>query len=259
MSGLKAWACAVVFAASAAPAFAQISGGSGLTGGTGSTGTTRTTTGTGSISSGSTSGTSTSGTGSTSGSSTADALNSNALESLQQQNLQFTDIGITTGTSTLQKSNVFSTFYGNPYALGISSTSGGGGFGSPLFGTTTTNTTGRTTTTTGRTTGRTGTTGSTQSGILIPLPVQINYTAQLQFPAAPVAAPRLNAELRGAIDTGGLANPTSVQVVADANNNVTLRGTVRDDDEKRLAEGLIRLTPGVRAITNELTYPVAPK
>jgi osmotically-inducible protein OsmY len=34
--------------------------------------------------------------------------------------------------------------------------------------------------------------------------------------------------------------------------NVILRGTVGDDDERRLVEALVRLTPGVDRIVNEL-------
>jgi osmotically-inducible protein OsmY len=33
---------------------------------------------------------------------------------------------------------------------------------------------------------------------------------------------------------------------------VILKGKVPSEDERRLAEGLIRLTPGVRAVRNEL-------
>ena len=271
MRGLKTWACAVVFAASAAPVFAQ-TGGTGGTGGISGT-TTRSTSGSslgsttlGSSSSGSSSlgssslGTSSLGSsslGSSSlGSSSSSNSTANGLSSLEQSNTQFSNIGVTS-SSNLQRSNVFSSFYANPYAMGLSSSSGAGGFGQPLYGATTGGT-GRTGTTTG-TTGRLGTTGLTnsanQSGIVVPLPVQIAYSARVQFPTPPVATPRLQADLRGIIDAGGLATPQTVQVIADANNNITLRGTVKDDDERRLTEGLVRLTPGVQNISNELTYP----
>lgn len=260
MRGLRTWAWAVVIAATAGPASAQFT--------TGTTGGTTGTTGTGGITGGTTSRTTSSSGSSLSSSSTglsgSSGTNSNStnngLATLDSSNVQFTNIGIT-GTSSLQKSNVFASFYANPYALGLSSSAGAGGFGQPLFGTTSGATGGA-----GRT-GATGTTGraglnnnaANQSGILIPLPVQLAYSAQVQFPTPKVATPRLQADLRGIIDAGGLASPAGVQVVADADNNVTLRGTVKDDDEKRLAEGLVRLTPGVGTITNELTYPVAGK
>jgi hypothetical protein len=132
-----------------------------------------------------------------------------------------------------------------------------------LYGTTTGGTgtvTGGRAGTTGLTTGLGGRTGmnsaSQQSGILIPLPVQIAYTAQMQFPTPPVAPARLQADLRGVLNTGGLATPQAVQIVMSG-NNVILRGTVKDDDERRLVEGLVRITPGVGAIVNELTHPAA--
>lgn len=276
MRGLKTWAWAVVIAATATPASAQLTSGttggttgtSGLTGTTGTGGisgstTSRTTSTSGNSLGGSSLNSSSSGLGSSNSSNSSSGMNSsnNGLANLDASNSQFTNIGIT-GTSSLQKSNVFASFYANPYAMGLSSSAGAGGFGQPTFGTTSTTTTG------GGRTGATGTAGRTgglnsnaanQSGILIPLPVQLAYSAQVQFPTPKVATPRLQADLRGIIDAGGLASPAGVQIVADANNNVTLRGTVKDDDEKRLAEGLVRLTPGVGTITNELTYPVASK
>ena len=46
----------------------------------------------------------------------------------------------------------------------------------------------------------------------------------------------------------------SVQVQVDG-SAVVLRGAVRDGDEARLVEGLVRLTPGVGRVANELSYP----
>lgn len=172
-----------------------------------------------------------------------------------------------TNSSSLSASNRFAGYYANPYFQGISTTGTSastpqpGGFGQPLFG--------NTSTAGGRgalagggglgTTGRTGLGGlnnqaSNQSGILIPIQSQITYTATVQFPAPPVAAGKLTTDIRAVIDaTPMIANARAVQVLTDANNNVTLRGPVKDDDESRLIEGLVRLTPGVGTIRNELT------
>jgi osmotically-inducible protein OsmY len=49
-----------------------------------------------------------------------------------------------------------------------------------------------------------------------------------------------------------LSNPQGISVSVQPNNVVVLRGTVRDASEARLAEGMIRLTPGVRQVQNEL-------
>ena len=54
---------------------------------------------------------------------------------------------------------------------------------------------------------------------------------------------------------GTLSNPAGVQVLTTPDNNVVLRGTVRDAREARLVEGMVRLTPGVAYIKNELTFP----
>jgi osmotically-inducible protein OsmY len=43
----------------------------------------------------------------------------------------------------------------------------------------------------------------------------------------------------------------SIQVASDG-GVVVLRGTVPDDHERRHAESLVRLTPGVREVRNEL-------
>ncbi len=222
------------------------------TGTTGTTGTTRTTTG--GITSGGAAPTGISGGGG----------GSSSTGTFQPMQLQTSDITAPTGTaaSSLQKSNFLAGYYGNPYFQGtISSTTktAPGGFGMALYPATGTVAGGR-----GGATGAAGVGGrtnqaSTQSGILIPLPVQLHYTAQMRFPTPAVPATKLHADLRGIIDTAGLANSKTVQVITDANNNVTLVGTVpRGPDEAdpysevRFIEGLVRLAPGVGGIKNEL-------
>jgi hypothetical protein len=95
-------------------------------------------------------------------------------------------------------------------------------------------------------------------GQLVALPRQIAYASQIQFKTpAGNPVPQLQFDLRTAIDrvpTNMLTSPARVQVDVDG-RNVTLRGTVRDDEEARLVEGLVRLTPGVFGIRNELTFP----
>ncbi len=246
MRGLKTWAWAVVIAgATAAPAFSQNTSSGGTTSGT----TSGSTTSSGNTSSlGSTLGSSL-GTSSLTGS-------SSALQTVTAPEPPSAPTG--NAASSSAKSNFLSGYFANPYYQGINNKSSTtpGGFGAALYGSTGTGTT------TGRTTG-TGARGTqsttNQSGILIQLPVQIHYTAQMRFPTPPVPAIKLQTDLRGIIDAGGLSNSKSVQVLADGNNNVVLRGTVKDDEEARLVEGLVRLTPGVGGITNELTFPVASK
>jgi len=108
------------------------------------------------------------------------------------------------------------------------------------------------------TAGRVGTGGTITDagGQIVPLPRQIAYTSQIQFKTpAGNALPQLQTDLRTSIDrvpTDMLANPAGVQVNVDG-RNVTLKGNVKDDEESRLVEGLVRLTPGVFNIKNELT------
>ena len=264
MRGLKTWAWAAVLAATtASPAFAQLT--SGTSTGT-STGTTRTSTGgiNGTSSSSSSSSLGNSGNGSGSGgssniSNTNSASVADSLANIQQQNLAYTNIGTTTN-SNLQKSNFLSGFYANPMSMGAMTTSSAGGFGTPTLGTTTGTgsvTGSRTGTTTGGQRSGTGST-STQSGILIPLPVQIAYSAQVRFPTAPVPTSQLQTDLRGIIDRAGLPTPRSVQIVVTG-TDVTLRGSVKDEEDARFVEGLVRTTPGVGNIANELTFPAVPK
>lgn len=251
MRELKRWAwVAVVAAAWAAPAHAQLTGNAGTgTTGTGSTGTG--TIGTGGISAGSTGGT-----GGGSG------TQGSQLQNFQLQNLQAPpDLGVQLGnaTSSLDRSNFLSGYYANPYYQGritAQRNQAPGGFGLPSFETTGTGAVrGGTARGAAGGLGRTGgTSAQNLSGIVVPLPVQINYTAEIRFAAPPMAPTRLQADLRAAIDgTSMIASAKGVQVVTDEGNNVTLRGTVADDDERRLIEGVVRLTPGVRGIKNELT------
>lgn len=174
--------------------------------------------------------------------------------------------------SNIAASNVFANYYGAVYYQGRtpSNVPHGlpGGFGAAMFPST-----GGTTGTRGGAQGgqggaqggqggRGGATGGVNTadpgGIIVPLPRQIAYSSQVQFKLpAGNALPQLQSDLRGSIDrvpTNMLANPAGVTVEVDG-RSVILRGSVRDDEEARLVEGLVRLTPGVAGIKNELTFP----
>jgi osmotically-inducible protein OsmY len=57
---------------------------------------------------------------------------------------------------------------------------------------------------------------------------------------------------RGRVDRStSLSRPGNIQVEVEGQTMI-LKGKVRSNDERRLAEGLIRLTPGMRAVRNEL-------
>lgn len=84
---------------------------------------------------------------------------------------------------------------------------------------------------------------------------RITYSATLKFPAKPILHTEVHAEVRSILDRSTmLKNPAGIQVALE-DRTVVLRGNVADDDERRLVEGMIRLTPGVRDVRNELTVP----
>lgn len=204
----------------------------------------------------------------------------------QQQQQQVGTNGITkpTGQATgaLQKSNFLAGYYGNPYYQGNNPTNANvlpGGFGNATYPTTGgTGGAGGNTYGTGGRIGGSGLTGinsssfggrggglggiggqnsTNQSGILIPIQSQMSYAAEMRFPTPPVAPTRLQTDLRSAIDgTSMIANSKTIEIITDVKNNVVLRGTVADADEARLVEGMVRLTPGVGYIQNNLTYPL---
>ena len=196
-------------------------------------------------------------------------------------------INAMTGTGTtptgISASNAFGGSYNNPYFQGTTTNLKGtpGGFGTALYGasgggTATTNGTGNTInarsgnsaiTTGGRTQGggqqlggqQAGGGNANQSGIVIALPRQISYTATLSFKSPVATVPQMATDLRATLDRSTmLANPRGVSLAMDG-GVVVLSGRVATDDELRLVEGMVRLTPGVRDVRNELQVgPVTP-
>ena len=49
-------------------------------------------------------------------------------------------------------------------------------------------------------------------------------------------------------------NPGGIAIEVEG-GTVVLKGQVSDDDQRRLVEGMMRLTPGVRDVRNELKVP----
>jgi hypothetical protein len=187
------------------------------------------------------------------------------------------------GSSVISTSNFLSGTYGNPYYQGTysnaTSNSGKGvapgGFGSPTFGNATGGYGGQIGSAAGGAAGRNALGGAGRAGLggigglggrggagsgdpggyLVQLPVQIQHTAIARFPTMPVATSKLQADVSGMIArTSAIANPAGVAATVDR-GIVTLTGTVRDMDEARAVANMIRLTPGVRRINNELNFP----
>ena len=67
-------------------------------------------------------------------------------------------------------------------------------------------------------------------------------------------ATNMQSDLRSVIDrSSSIANPRGIEVSTDG-AVVVLRGRVKDEEEAATAEGIIRLTPGVKGVKNELKY-----
>lgn len=102
--------------------------------------------------------------------------------------------------------------------------------------------------------GRNSSTNQT-GGEIIPVQRPVAFVAAVSFPVPPVNVPRMQTDLRGVIDRSSmLSNPRGIEVKVEG-NVVYLRGSVKDADESQTAEGVIRLTPGVFDVKNELKYP----
>jgi hypothetical protein len=166
--------------------------------------------------------------------------------------------GTSSVSSGVSTSNIFSATYNNPQAGGLSSASQGGGkFGGPLYGTATTQATTVGTVTVsivGTSLGTTGGYGGTMSlGTgqgLGPIPVKATAFSLRGSPTT-----RLHGELRNMFArSSSLSNGRMIDVQV-AGGAVLLRGQVADERERRLAENLVWLTPGVTEVRNELRIP----
>ena len=104
----------------------------------------------------------------------------------------------------------------------------------------------------GQTGGFGGANSNAQSGVVVPVTRQSSYTATLSFKAPVATMPQVAADLRGTLDRSTmLSNPRGVDLTMDG-AVVVLKGNVGSDDEVRLVENMVRLTPGVRDVRNEL-------
>jgi osmotically-inducible protein OsmY len=79
------------------------------------------------------------------------------------------------------------------------------------------------------------------------------YTTTLGFAIRPASAERIRTDVQQLFSRSErLPSGSAIQVETDG-PVLVLRGTVTDDHERRLAESIARLTPGVRELRNELT------
>ena len=187
----------------------------------------------------------------------------------------FTGTGaeLSTGRSTVVNvSNIFSSYFANPYAVvsGSIATAGveraNAPFGQPLY-----------TTTTGGARGARGATGARGTATIsqsfnqnttinigpgdftVPARVSSAVYPNIAFVLATKvpspAADQLLAEVRSIIERSGSLPSKSGITVSVEGRDVILRGKVATDEERRLAGAILRLTPGLGDIRNELTAP----
>jgi hypothetical protein len=80
-----------------------------------------------------------------------------------------------------------------------------------------------------------------------------NYTTSPGFDYRPAGPNVVQSDLQGVLARSTGLSPNRDIRVAVEGPAVVLRGTVASEQDRRLAEGLVRLTPGVHEVRNELT------
>jgi hypothetical protein len=178
-----------------------------------------------------------------------------------------------TGSTPISSSNPFQTYYSNPLAAGLGSNiqlkaqstlnlntgsstnnskpivTGSGTFGVAMYA--------ATKTTTGTGTGVAGGVSSSSQSVTgfntIGMKRTPVYTtaADTQLVAPPIPRGKLQADLKATLDTSGLKGFQKLNVFMDE-NTVVLQGKVESERDRRMAEGLLRLTPGVYDVRNEI-------
>jgi hypothetical protein len=243
---------ALILGASSAPAFAQ---GGGMSGGGGGGG------GGGGMSGGG---------GSSGGVGGGSSLTGTSLSTLAQpsQIQAPTAAGGNQGNS-VSTSNFLSEYYANPYYQGIlnNATSGNnspGGFGAQLFGSSGSSSPGGQigfagASSGGATGGRTGggargtsSSSTNQSGVVVAAPYQISYPTRANF-TVPLDFAKIQKDIAGDIARSKfISNPAGIQVSVDANGVVTLRGSVKNQEEAANIVRMVNLSPGQRGVISEL-------
>jgi hypothetical protein len=176
--------------------------------------------------------------------------------------------GSTTGTNMPVPTtyNPWGAYYQNLYSPGLGSsltgtqgqggrtTNTGGAFGQPLYSLVSTT---PTTTTSTATTQTTQGLGFTTIG-MNKAPSYVTALSE-DLIVRPPSDTRLQNELRTILNrSSALKGQGAIQLIVK-DSQVILKGQVNRDQQRRLAEGLVRMTPGVRDVLNELTVVSAKK
>jgi hypothetical protein len=175
------------------------------------------------------------------------------------------------GTRTTPSTDPTYRYNANPLGIGLASpTSSSAGsqylrqnpysnviFGNPLFsnlGTTTTGLTGGTATLGLGGTGTLGTSSNFMGANSLGIRRAPAYTVGMAFdPVPPRPLVEIRADLQQVIaNSSRLPSRGNIRVTVEG-GTVVLQGRVTNDRERRLAEALLRLTPGVRDVRNDIT------
>jgi osmotically-inducible protein OsmY len=161
--------------------------------------------------------------------------------------------GQTSVTSGVSSANQLGSFYANPLAAGMTNVTRST-FGQPLYSSqviasTTNSLSGRTGL------GNTGTLGFAGVGSTT-TPAAATYSATLSFAYPPRAVPsRLQLDVEQVLArSSALTQSRDIRVAMDG-AVVVLQGKAANEHDRRLAEGLVSLSPGVRAVRNEIQIP----
>jgi hypothetical protein len=181
--------------------------------------------------------------------------------------------GLGSTTTGVNRADPFYSYFNNPMGFGVpktgtsSSALGSNGsitpskssvtFGAPLYGTALTTSTGAGGRSIGAAGAATGTTGKMGGyppamGAATPLSKAPVYSIVVGFPTRPPAPAQVQSNLAGVLARSStLGNDRRIAIATDG-ETVVLRGTVGNEHDKRLAEAMARLTPGVHDVRNEL-------
>jgi hypothetical protein len=168
------------------------------------------------------------------------------------------------GTNAVGATSFLGSYYSNPIAMGLANSALGTTttttqFGSPMYNLTTTTTGTQTYNIPGR--GTVTATITTPGNMINGLgngwqgrrPVAYRITTDI--PRRNVAPAVMRTDLQAALARSTrLSNPSEIRVVMDG-STVVLKGRVKSQSERRLAEGLLALEPRVGVIRNELEAP----
>jgi hypothetical protein len=180
-------------------------------------------------------------------------------------------LGGTNSTITVSRADPFYSYYNNALGFGVAPSTVNNAnqlnssslspsrssvtFGQPTYGTALTTTT--------STTGRLGAAGASTAAATplggyppaaggSPVSKAPAYTVAIGFPTRPVPAGKMQVDLSRMLSRSTSLGADRRIAVATDGDVIVLRGLVSNDNDRRLAEAMVRLTPGVHDVRNEI-------